>query len=216
MHAVPRPAAASTPPACTGSVPAMPLTPALTVLEGRFVRLEPLAQSHVPALFAAGGRDDEVWRWLSAPTPRTESELHDIVAGRLKDVEDRKRVAFAVLSREEDVAIGTTNLHSWHRADGRIEIGGTWFGRKWWRTAANTETKLLTMTYAFETLGYTAVVWRIGPGNLRSREAITRIGATLIGPEPAATGSGLLLYTIRQAEWPAAKARLIERLSRTS
>ncbi|MET7427212.1 GNAT family N-acetyltransferase [Dactylosporangium sp. NPDC005555] len=191
----------------------MPLTPALTVLEGRFVRLEPLARSHVPALFAAGGRDEEVWRWLSAPTPRSESDLREIVSRRLKDVEDGKRVAFAVLGREEGAAIGTTNLHSWHSADGRIEIGGTWFGRKWWRTAANTETKLLTMTYAFETLGYTTVVWRVGSGNLRSREAITRIGATLIGPEPAAAAEpGLLLYTMRRAEWPAAKARLSERL----
>ena len=194
----------------------MPLTPASTVLEGRYVRLEPLAQSHVPALFAAGGRDDEVWRWLSAPTPRTESDLHEIVSRRLRDVEDGKRVAFAVLGREAGAAIGTTNLHSWHRADGRIEIGGTWFGRTWWRTAANTETKLLTMTYAFETLGYTAVVWRIGAGNLRSRAAITRIGATLIGPEPqGAAEPSLLLYTIRQAEWPTAKARLAERLART-
>ncbi|MFC4998307.1 GNAT family N-acetyltransferase [Dactylosporangium cerinum] len=193
----------------------MPLTPALTVLEGRFVRLEPLAQSHVPALFAAGGRDDEVWRWLSAPTPHTEADLHDIVARRLTDVTDGKRVAFAVVGREAGAAIGTTNLHSWHRADGRIEIGGTWFGRKWWRTAANTETKLLTMTYAFETLGYAAVVWRISAGNLRSREAITRIGATLIGPEPEAAGPSLLLYAISQAEWPAAKTRLSERLARS-
>jgi RimJ/RimL family protein N-acetyltransferase len=197
------------------SVVAMPLAPGSTVLEGRFVRLEALAESHVPALFAAGGRDDEVWRWLSAPTPRTEAELRAIVSKRLEDVADGKRAAFAVLGRDEGAAIGTTNLHSWHHDDGRIEIGGTWFGRKWWRTAANTETKLLTMTYAFETLGYAAVVWRISRENFRSREAITRIGATPIDPEPeAAAGSGLLVYSMPRAEWPAAKARLSERLVR--
>ncbi len=181
----------------------MPLTPAATVLEGRFVRLEPLARSHVPALFAAAGGDEEVWRWLSAPTPRAEADLEEIVSGRLKDVEDGKRVAFAVVGREEGAAIGTTNLHSWHRADARIEIGGTWFGRRWWRTAANTETKLLTMTHAFETLGYATVVWRIAAGNVRSRRAITRIGATQVGAEPE-----LLVYAMRRAEWPAAKACL--------
>ncbi|WP_436531873.1 GNAT family N-acetyltransferase [Actinoplanes sp. HUAS TT8] len=189
----------------------MPSAPGPTVLAGRHVRLEPLAESHVPDLFEAGGRDEEVWRWLSAPTPRTEAELRGIVSGRLKDVEDGKRVAFAVLSQDGGTAIGTTNLHSWHRADGRIEIGGTWFGRKWWRTAANTETKLLTMSYVFEALDYAAVVWRIGPGNLRSREAITRVGATLTGSEPE---TGLLTYTMRLAEWPAAKKRLSERLAR--
>ncbi|WP_433065005.1 GNAT family N-acetyltransferase [Dactylosporangium sp. CS-033363] len=112
----------------------MPLTPRPTVLEGRRVRLEPLAESHVPALFAAGGGDDEVWRFLSAPTPRTEAELRAIVSGRVADVEAGRRVAFAVLARDEGAAIGVTNLHSWHRGDGRIEIGGTWFGRRWWRT----------------------------------------------------------------------------------
>ncbi|GAB4061062.1 hypothetical protein GCM10028775_79250 [Catellatospora paridis] len=134
---------------------------------------------------------------------------------RLKDVDDEKRVAFAVLGHDEGTAIGTTNLHSWHRGDGCIEIGGTWFGRKWWRTAANTETKLLMMTYAFEALGYAAIAWRISPGNIRSREAITRIGATLIGHEPEVTAEPtLLVYSMRQAEWPAAKARLSERLAR--
>jgi RimJ/RimL family protein N-acetyltransferase len=192
----------------------MPLAPESTVLEGRFVRLEPLAQSHVPALFAAGGGDDEVWRWLSAPTPHTEPDLHEIVAARLKAVEARQRVAFAVLDRDQGTAIGTTNLHSWHRGDGRIEIGGTWFGRRWWRTAANTETKLLTMTYAFETLGYTAVAWRIAAGNHRSRAAIARIGATLTGAEPEPAAPSLLLYTLSQAEWPATKARLADRLTR--
>jgi RimJ/RimL family protein N-acetyltransferase len=193
----------------------MPSLPGPTILEGSHVRLEPLAESHVPALFDAGGQDDEVWRWLSAPTPRTQAELKNIVVRRLQDVEDQKRVAFAVLARDRGTAIGTTNLHSWHRGDGRIEIGGTWFGRKWWRTAANTETKLLTMTYAFETLDYAAIAWRISPENIRSREAIIRIGATLNGSCPAATGaSDLLLYVMHRAEWPAAKARLSERLAR--
>jgi RimJ/RimL family protein N-acetyltransferase len=193
----------------------MPSLPGPTILEGSHVRLEPLAESHVPALFDAGGQDDEVWRWLSAPTPRTQAELKNIVVRRLQDVEDQKRVAFAVLARDRGTAIGTTNLHSWHRGDCRIEIGGTWFGRKWWRTAANTETKLLTMTYAFETLDYAAIAWRISPENIRSREAIIRIGATLNGSCPAATGeSDLLLYVMHRAEWPAAKARLSERLAR--
>jgi hypothetical protein len=39
----------------------MPATPAPIVLEGRHVRLEPLALDHVPALFRVGGGDEEVW-----------------------------------------------------------------------------------------------------------------------------------------------------------
>lgn len=48
----------------------MPFVPGPTVLEGRHVRLEPLAESHVAALFAAGGGDDEVWRRLNTQRSR--------------------------------------------------------------------------------------------------------------------------------------------------
>ena len=36
------------------------------VLEGRAVRLEPLQQSHVPALIDIG-LDPEIWRWSPQP-----------------------------------------------------------------------------------------------------------------------------------------------------
>lgn len=77
----------------------MPAIPTPIVLEGRHVRVEPLTMDHVPALFQAGGGDEEVWRWLSAPTPTSEAELAGIVARRLADVEAGKRVAFAVVDR---------------------------------------------------------------------------------------------------------------------
>lgn len=48
----------------------MPAAPPLPVtLTGRHVRLEPLSPDHLDDLFAAGGRDDEVWRWQGGPTP---------------------------------------------------------------------------------------------------------------------------------------------------
>ncbi|MER5863316.1 GNAT family N-acetyltransferase [Kitasatospora sp. NPDC002040] len=198
----------------------MPSTPVPTVLEGHHVRLEPLALYHVPALFEVGGRDEEVWRWLSRPAPDSEGELREIVSKRVEEVEAGKRVSFAVVSRTEGTAIGMTNLHSWSRTGGRVEIGGTWLGRSWWRTAANTEAKLLTMTHAFETLGFAVVAWRIDVDNIRSQEAILRIGARLQTREPNAlvrsdgTRRDLFVYAMQQAEWMVAKARLADRLAR--
>ena len=49
--------------------------PAPTVLDGSHVRLEPLADAHVPDLFAVGGRDEEVWRWLPGPVPVSEEQM---------------------------------------------------------------------------------------------------------------------------------------------
>ncbi|ROR45461.1 GNAT family N-acetyltransferase [Kitasatospora cineracea] len=187
----------------------MPTAPTAVVLEGRLVRLEPLTAAHVPALFEAGGRDEEVWRHLSAPTPQTEDDLHAIVAARLADAARGHRLPLAVLDRARGRAIGTTNLHGWDTATGRIEIGGTWFGRRWWRTGANRETKLLLMAHAFDTLGFTEIRWRVDAANTRSRRAVTRLGAR--PADSAAPPHGLLHYTLTATDWPAARARLTTR-----
>ncbi|MFC8721815.1 GNAT family N-acetyltransferase, partial [Kitasatospora sp. NPDC057198] len=154
----------------------MPTAPTPVVLEGRRVRLEPLQLAHVPALFASGGRDEEVWRHLGAPTPQTEDELRAIVAARLADAARVHRLPLAVLDRASGTAIGTTNLHGWDTATGRIEIGGSRLGRRWWRTGANREAKLLLLAHAFDTLGFTEVRRRVDAANTRSLEAVTRLG----------------------------------------
>src|SRR5690349_22387274 len=44
-------------------------------LTGTHVRLVPQTLDHVSGLYAAGGADPEVWRWLSTPIPATEADL---------------------------------------------------------------------------------------------------------------------------------------------
>lgn|GEM_PF-5405696 len=39
------------------------------------MRLVPLTSEHLADLFAAGGGDDDVWRWQGGPTPHTQAEL---------------------------------------------------------------------------------------------------------------------------------------------
>lgn len=100
--------------------------PAPITLEGDTVRLEPLTDGHIPDLFAAGGHDDEVWRWVTDPTPRTEAELARIAA-RLVEAADH--VPFTVILKESGRAVGwTTYIDTPGYADS-IEIGWTWYGR---------------------------------------------------------------------------------------
>ena len=48
------------------------------VLEGRIVRLEPLAPEHEEGLWQAS-RDPRTWRWLSVVQPQTREEWHAFV-----------------------------------------------------------------------------------------------------------------------------------------
>ncbi|MET9220322.1 GNAT family N-acetyltransferase [Streptomyces sp. NPDC003300] len=194
-------------------------TPAHTVLEGRFVRLEPLAPGHVPDLFAAGGGDEEVWRWLPVEPPRTEDELRDLAVRVAADAEAAGGLAFAVVERASGRAVGWTTYHDVSARDERLEIGWTWYGRAHWRTPVNTEAKLLLMGHAFEELGMGRICWKTDHLNIRSQRAIARLGAVREGVwrrhrlrSDGVTWRDSVFFSMLAEEWPEAKRRLRARL----
>ncbi|RJL30917.1 GNAT family N-acetyltransferase [Bailinhaonella thermotolerans] len=192
--------------------------PEPVVLEGAHVRLEPLTEGHVPDLFAAGGGDDEVWRWLPAATPRTEGELLAIARHLLGSPEEY--TAFAVISRETGRAVGWTTFCDVPGFDLSLEIGWTWYGRAVWRTAVNTEAKLLLLTHAFGTGDYNRVLLKTDHRNERSQKAIARIGGVYEGTlrrhrlRPDGTWRDTVCFSILDEEWPAAREALVARLER--
>ncbi|QMU79740.1 GNAT family N-acetyltransferase [Streptacidiphilus sp. PB12-B1b] len=193
-------------------------TPAPATLSGRHVRLEPLTPDHVPELFAAGGGDDEVWRWLGHPTPRTEDELRAIAADLLARPD--AYTAFAVVGLASGRAVGWTTYLDWDTRDERLEIGFTWYARAVWRSPVNTESKLLLLTHAFEDLGMGRVQWKTDHLNQRSQNAIARLGARPEGTlrrhrlRPDGSWRDSVYFSMLADEWPAAKAALVARLER--
>ncbi|MCW2878996.1 MAG: family N-acetyltransferase [Sphaerisporangium sp.] len=187
------------------------------VLEGRTVRLEPLGLHHVPDLFAAGGNDEEVWRWMPAPTPRTEDELRRLA---MSLVENPGIVPLAVILRETGRAIGWTTLHDVPGFDHSLEIGWTWYGKAYWRTAVNTESKLLLLSHAFDKLGHNRVLLKTDVLNTRSQNAVRRIGGVYEGTlrrhrqRPDSTWRDTVYFGILDDEWPPRKQRLEQLLDR--
>jgi len=116
--------------------------------------------------------------------------------------------------------VGTTSYCPPDEANRSVHIGSTVLSRRWWRTAINTEAKLLLMTRAFEHLDAVRVEWQTDVLNLRSQAAIERLGATREGVlrrhkrRADGTWRDSVFYGMTDAEWPAAKARLTSRLAR--
>ncbi|GLW12315.1 N-acetyltransferase [Microtetraspora sp. NBRC 13810] len=185
--------------------------PSPVVLDGAAVRLEPLAAGHVPDLFLAGGGDDEVWRWMPRATPRTEAELAEI-AGHL--ISDPAYAPFAVILRETGRAVGWSAYCDVPGFDESVEIGWTWYGRAVWRTGVNTECKILLLDHAFDKLGCNRVLLKTDHLNLRSQNAIRRIGGVHEGTlrrhrrRPDGTWRDTAYFGILDSEWPACRARL--------
>ncbi|WP_214321448.1 GNAT family N-acetyltransferase [Nonomuraea sediminis] len=181
--------------------------PGPVVLENDVVRLEPLTLSHVPDLFDAGGGDDELWRWITT-TPRTKEEL-----AALASLVMTEHVPFAVILKATGRAVGWTTYIDVPGFDDSVEIGWTWYGRAVWRTAVNTSCKILLIDHAFS-LGYNRVMLKTDHLNLRSQEAIRRIGGVHEGTlrrhkkRPDGTWRDSVYFGILKEEWPHHRDRL--------
>ena len=188
-------------------------------LVGTHVRLEPLALDHLDGLVRIG-LDPELWRWgLSALT--TAADMRAYIETALDEQRRGVSLPFAVVDVAHDEVVGSTRYGNIAPADHRLEIGWTWYATTHQRTAANTETKLLLLTHAFETLGAMRVEFKTDALNLRSRAALARIGAAEEGTfrKHMLTASGRVrdsvYFSIVDTEWPAVKARLASKLRST-
>ena len=181
-------------------------------LEGRQVRLEPLAKGQLEGL-AAVGLHEELWRWIPAAV-RTREEMAAYIETALDEQARGVSLPFAILEKATGRAIGSTRYGHIDCTHRRVEIGWTWVAREWQRTAINTEAKYLLLRHAFETLGCMRVELKTDSLNERSRAAILRIGAKEEGVfrNHMITASGRIRHTVYfsiiDSEWPAVKARL--------
>lgn len=187
-------------------------------LQGQHVRLEPLSMEYLDALCAIG-LDEDLWRWTPSQVTTTD-QMRAYVEEALREREQGKSLPFVIVSRAEDAVAGCTRFGNIVPEHKRLEIGWTWVGRAWQRTAVNTETKLLLLTHGFETLGMQRVELKTDSLNERSRNAILRLGAKQEGilRKHMITDSGRLrdtvYFSILDNEWPAVKVGLQGRLAR--
>ena len=150
--------------------PAQHLGP--TVLQGRWVTLEPLVPGHADDLAntICGPGDEHLWTYLSDEPP---ADPASYVEARLADP---GLATLAVRPRGGPVS----GLASWMREDaanGSVEVGSIVLGRGLRRTTAATEAMVLMMGHAFER-GYRRYEWKCDALNAPSRTAAARLGFT--------------------------------------
>ena len=181
-------------------------------LQGRVVRLEPLALAHVPGL-ARVGLDPELWRWI--PTQVADAaQMQAWVQTALEEQAAGNSLPFAIISQASGEAIGSTRYMNIVPAHRRLEIGSTWLSTAAQRSGANTEAKLLLLTHAFEALKAIRVELKTDALNSKSRAAIARIGGIEEGifRRHVICASGrvrdTMYFSILDNEWPAVKTRL--------
>jgi RimJ/RimL family protein N-acetyltransferase len=204
-------------------------------LEGTYVRLEPLSESHVPGLVEAASEDRSHYQW--AYVPDGEAHMRAYVRDAMGKVANGAHVAFATVRRgreagEPDRIVGSTRFCEvayWQFPPGArhqrtgvpdvVDIGFTFLAASAQRTPVNSEAKLLMMTHAFEVWEVHRVALQTDVRNKRSWAAIERIGGQLDGimradrPGADDTVRTSARFSIVAEEWPTVKARLAARLA---
>lgn len=197
------------------------------VLKGKHVRLEPMEMHHAEALVAAASAavDPALYRWTTVP--RTNAEAVEYIGAALAMRDAKTALPFVTIRNEDGAVIGSTrffDMQTWAwpasnprhgRTDPDVcEIGYTWLAQSAIRTAANTESKFLMLSLAFETWGVLRVCLHTDARNLRSQVAIARIGGVKEGilraHRLAADGIARdsARFSIIATEWPGVKQRL--------
>jgi RimJ/RimL family protein N-acetyltransferase len=187
-------------------------------LSGNYVRLEPLAPEHAKWLFEAA-QDPGIWSWMSQRMPEDLAAAERMIETALAEP---GRLAWAQIDVASGRFAGSTSYYQIVAKHRILSIGHTWLGPEWQGAKINTEAKFLLLRNAFEVLGAQRVAWETDSRNLRSQRAIERLGALREGLlrahriRPDGTSRDTVLYSMTDAEWPGARARLLARLSSTA
>lgn len=189
------------------------------VLTGQHVRLEPLTEEHAPGL-AEIGAGQTFWDFMLYGNINTVDDMRNWVRDILDRAEKGTDLPFVAIHLASGRVAGATRYLNIMPRDRGLEIGGTWYGPEFQRTALNTECKYLLLRHAFEALGCIRVQLKTDLRNERSQKAIERIGAVkegvlrnhMILPDGRYRHS--VFYSILDTEWPEVKKRLEEMLSR--
>lgn len=184
--------------------------PERIVLEGRYVRLEPIAQKHAADLYEVstmpGGT--ERYRWLFSQAPGNLAEMEERIEQAGKETDPSY---VAVIDKASGKAVGQQGWMRIRPEHGSIEIGGIYWGLPMARTPLATEALFLFARHAFDDLGYRRFEWKCNDRNEPSKAAALRFGFQFEGVFRQdmimkGVNRDTAWFSILDGEWPAMRA----------
>ncbi len=154
--------------------------PQRIVLDGRYVRLEPLGPQHVAGLYRAATTADGQQRfdYLFEFAPQSEADMAGFVqTAAAKD----DPLMWAVVDNAAGTAEGRQALMRIVPEHGVIEIGSIYWGPNMARSRLATEALFLHARYIFDELGYRRFEWKCNSLNEPSKRAAQRFGFAFEG-----------------------------------
>ncbi len=184
-------------------------------LTGRFVQLEPFAESLKEEVRAAVDCDPETWAIMPV---NASGKGFDDYWRTACGAPANDRLAYAIRRRPDGRMAGMSTFYTSLASQGGVEIGSTFLHPDVRSGPTNPEAKYLMLRHAFH-CGAERVQFRVDTRNQRSQAAVTKLGAVREGVlrRDRLTWTGYIrdtvYFSIIREEWPTVKLGLEERLS---
>lgn len=179
------------------------------MLEGRYVRLEPLsAAKHTADLWQGVDGQNEVWDYLSEGPFASEADLRRSIEAKQSGT---AAVFLAIIPLSSGKAEGYASYMRMDPANGVIEVGNILMTPSLQKTTAATEAMYLMARHVFEDLGYRRYEWKCNANNTPSRRAALRYGFAFEGifrQHMVIKGRNrdTAWFSMLDSEWPQRKA----------
>ena len=148
-------------------------------LENEYVKLTLLDLSNYEKLITIAQQDKLVQ--YSPSDIATPEALKEYVQTAVDGYYHKTTIPFIVFDKTKNEYAGCTRFMNIDWNNKVLHIGATWIGKEFQGSALNKNIKFLMLKYAFETLGFEKVEFRIDESNIRSRKAIEKLDAKLEG-----------------------------------
>ncbi len=188
-------------------------------LAGHHISLELLdPDRHRDGLVRAGAYAD-IWTYMLVPPADTPAGMDDHIRTLMARWDAGEEVPYVVIRQHDSCIVGSARFRELQPHHRSLELG-TWLTPSVHGDGTNAELKLLMLTHAFEQLGCIRVQLKTDAQNTASQRSLAALGATYEGRlrnhiiTPSGRIRDSLYYAITDAEWPAVKQHLIQRIER--
>jgi len=176
------------------------------LLENERALLRPLQESDIIHLSPFAIHEPEIWTY-SLVNAGSEAGMQEYISQALLGKVQKKEYPFIVYDKKIESYAGSTRFYDIRLESSCLQLGFTWYGKKYQGSGLNKHCKFLMLDFAFNSLNITRVELRADAKNKRSIQAMISLGCTVEGIlrsnglRPDGTRRDSIILSILKSEW---------------
>jgi RimJ/RimL family protein N-acetyltransferase len=176
------------------------------ILENDRVLLRPLEEDDYELLLPFALEEPDLWTY-SLVSPAGAAGMQSYILQALNARTEGKEYPFIVYDKSVEQYAGCTRFYDIQLHNQSLQLGYTWYGKRFQRTGLNRHCKYLLLSFAFENMGMERIEFRADNNNVKSIAAMKSIGCTVEGvlrsnlPTYNGTRRDSIVLSILREEW---------------